>query len=37
MNIPWVSKSWYYKIHDKKMFGVAIEAWKQEQKMSILK
>ena len=36
MNIPWVSKSWYYKIHDKNMFGVATEAGKKEQEMSIL-
>ena len=36
MNIPWVSKFWYYKIQDKNMFGVAIEAWKKEQEMNIL-
>ena len=30
-NIPWVSKSWYYKIQDKYIFGIASEAWKKEQ------
>ena len=30
-NIPWVSKSWYYKIQDKYIFGIAREAWKKEQ------
>ena len=36
MNIPWVSKSWYYKIQDKNMFGVAIEAWTKERELNIL-
>ena len=36
MNIPWVSKSWYYKIQDKYMFGIANEAWEKEQEMNIL-
>ena len=36
MNIPWVSKFWYYKIQDKYMFGIANEAWKKKQEIIIL-
>ena len=36
MNIPWESKSWYYKIQDRYMFGIANKAWKKEQEINIL-
>ena len=36
MNIPWLSKSWYYKIQDKSTFEVATEAWTKEQELNVL-
>ena len=33
LDIPWVSKSWYYRINEKYMLGITDEAWHKEQEL----
>lgn len=35
LDIPWISKAWYYRINAKYMLGITNEAWKMEQNMIV--